>query len=90
MKKTFTNNSGVVYRQIYKDEARKLYDEGNDITCCPCKLRPFGFWNMQCVISQQYYLDWTKDSFDKAVNSFEFYNCTDNHTGRYASFYVPA
>lgn len=87
MKKTFTDGNGVVYHQIYKKEAHKLYDEGNEIVCCPSKLRPFGFWNVQCVISQKNYCDFAEDSFDKAVNSFEFYNC-NNETGKYASFYI--
>ena len=88
--RTFTDRNGVIYRQIYKKEARKLYNEGKDIVCCACNLRPFGMFGLECVISQQYYLDWTEDSFDKAVNSFEFYNCTDSYTGRYASYYVAA
>ena len=29
-----------------------------------------------------------KASFDSYINSFEYYNCTCNETGRYTAFYI--
>ena len=35
------------------------------------------------------HLNWEPDQdFDKVVNAFEYYNCTNSETGYYAAFYA--
>ena len=95
MHKYSVTNNGKTWERITKKQARAAYNNGEDILFCPVNMRPFGMWNMgaQINISQDTdigILDkWTKEnSFDRAVNSFEFYNCINSETGRYTAFYL--
>lgn len=72
--------------RISKTVARKLYNTGRDVLFIPCNLNPennfynLGIWENKKLASQY-------DSFEKLVNSFEFYNC-NNETGKYTAFYI--
>lgn len=90
----FTNN-GKTWERITKKKARSAYNNGEDVLFCPVNMRPFGVWytGAQINISQDTdigILDkWTKEnSFDRTVNSFEFYNCINSETGYYTAFYL--
>lgn len=94
-KYSFTNN-GKTWERITKKQARTAYNNGLTVLFCPVNMRPFGMWGGGVEINIKHDTDvgildkWTKEnSFDRALNSFEFYNCTDNETGRYTAFYIP-
>jgi hypothetical protein len=74
------------YRRINKTNARKLYNRGVEIVLCPNKMRPFTPWQFEIRIKRK--LDWTATTFDKVVNEFEYYNCTNTETGYRTSYYA--
>lgn len=94
-KYSFTNN-GKTWERITKKQARAAYNNGLTVLFCPVNMRPFGAWGNGVQINISHDTDigildkWTKEnSFDRVLNSFEFYNCIDNETGRYTAFYIP-
>lgn len=70
-------------KKINKAAARKLYVEGKSFWIVACNLRP------QCgiFIGSSSFERMADIPFDTMVDSFEYYNCT-NETGRYAAFYT--
>ena len=97
MKKySFTDSNGKTWERITKKQARAAYNNGLTVLFCPVNMRPFGIWGGGVEINIKHDTDigildkWTKEnSFDRTLNSFECYNCTDNETGRYTAFYIP-
>lgn len=69
-----------------KRSARALYRTGqqNRLFLCPVNLNP-EHWGLYCNCGGYD----TGAGFDTLVNSFEYYNCINNETGRYTAFYVP-
>ena len=51
-------------------------------------MRPFTPWHLEINVNKNFE-GYNGVSFEKAVNAFEIYNCTDNETGRYTAFYIP-
>ena len=95
-KYTFTDNNGKTWERIDKKTARTAYNNGLTVLFCPVNMRPFDMWDNGVQINIKNDTDvgildkWTKEnSFDRALNSFEFYNCTNNETGHYTAFYIP-
>lgn len=71
----------ITIERIQKKTAEKLFNSGETIYVQSSNFHPFGAWS-QCVeINNK-----NGDSFESAVNSFEYYNC-NNETGYYATFY---
>lgn len=70
--------------RISKAKARRLHAAGVPVMLIPCKLRPGEPWFPEGWLST---LPTPKDTFDTAVNAFEYYNCYGS-AGRYAAFYV--
>lgn len=70
-------------QKINKAAARKLYNTNRPFWIVACNLRP------QCgiLIGSTSFEHMADISFDDMVNSFEYYNCS-NDTGRYAAFYT--
>lgn len=70
-------------QKINKAVARKLYDANRPFWIVACNLRP------QCgiLIGSTSFESMADIPFDDMVNSFEYYNCS-NDTGRYAAFYT--
>ena len=93
IKMTFTN-SGSTFTRVSKRTAKNKYVSGHTIVICPCNLRPFGAWHPEAMLNKSNeYKNYTGDegiekTFDSLVNSFEYYNCRFNETGKYASFYI--
>lgn len=86
----FTNKHGERFRRINKTEARNRAANGEKIGVCACNLDPFNpFWN-PCAwydpIEEPEAFDGF-DTFDKFVNSYEYYNC-NHEAGYYAAYYV--
>lgn len=83
----FTNNNKT-WERITKKQARAAYNNGLTILFCPVNMRPFTPWHLEIDVNKNFE-GYNGVSFEKAVNAFEFYNCTGNETGRYAAFYIP-
>ena len=87
-------NKGKTYKQISKRRAKKLYLQDIPVVMCPSNLRPFTAWHCEHVLRKrdraQFVLDdiGAANDFDNYVNSFEWYNCRDNETGKYTRFYA--
>ena len=69
--------------KVNKPTARKLYRRGCEIHLLPCKVRLNNEWVSPIAIS----LETHKDTFDRVVNQYEFYNC-NAELGYYAHYYV--
>lgn len=82
------------YTRISKAAARKLFLAGNTIAIVPCKCDPdnkfFPAFTVNRRDKEEFVIDeiGMKNYFDNMVNSFEFYNCQHNETGKYAAFYT--
>lgn len=81
-------DGGIQFKRISKQTARRVYNNGCTVVCCPVNLRPFSRWNPQ--------IEFTKGTlctdgctFDQIVSGFEYSNCIDNETGKYTAFYIP-
>ncbi len=81
---SFTHN-GTTYHRITKDIARKAYNAGKTVLLAPCKMNPTSPW----IDAYKCYINSSREmpDFDSFINSFEYYSC-NNHTGRYAAFYI--
>lgn len=79
----FRDNNGVTWERITKQKAKKAYNNNIPVVFCPCNLRPFGFWQPGVIITNS-----SGETFETYVNCFEFYNCINNETGKYTSFYI--
>ena len=92
-KYTFTEK-GRTYKRISKQAARSAYKNGSTVIICPCNLRPFTPWHVECKVNrkdrEQFVIDeiGVVNDFSNLVNSFEFYNCQNSETGKYAAFYI--
>jgi hypothetical protein len=90
---SFTSG-GTIYRQVTKKTAKKLYLQGFPVVLCPCNLRPFTPWHCEHTIKKADRAQFVADEigaandFDNVVNSFEYYNCQYNETGKYTAFYI--
>lgn len=78
----FEDNEGKYWVRISKAQARKLYNKGGTICLCPCKMRPFSGWEVECVTSSNLH----KCDFEKLLDGFVWYNC-NAESGKYTSFY---
>jgi hypothetical protein len=78
------------YKRINKTTARREYTAGKKIVFCPSNLRPFSFWNPQFITDKatEEEINGEPQDFDKIVNAFEYYNCTNTETGKYTAFYI--
>lgn len=80
--------SGMLYgeqitiQQVQKRTARKLFNAGEKIYLQTSNMAPFNIW-ADCMEVQK---DEDVQNFDTLVNSYEYYNCS-NQTGRYTHFY---
>jgi hypothetical protein len=68
-------------KKINKAEARKLFSRGRTIYLLPAKANARSPWIDYMSINKR------KGSFDKLVNSFEYYNCHAPF-GNYAWYYI--
>ena len=78
--------NGLELKQVNKTVARKLFNKGVTVYILPSNMRLNNTWGKPLDINQEMY-DMTVDNFDKIVNSFEYYNCS-NETGLYSHFLI--
>jgi hypothetical protein len=83
------NFSGTLYgvpvylTRINKKRARNLFNKGVKIYLCPSNFCPIGVW------FNAFDVDLTAgEAFDTILNNFEYYNCINNETGYFTSFYI--
>jgi hypothetical protein len=69
--------------RINKKRARNLFNKGVKIYLCPSNLRPIGPWFNAFDVDLS-----AGEAFDTILNSFEYYNCINNETGYFTSFYI--
>lgn len=72
------------FTRINKTAARKLYEAGESFYMCPVKLRPGKPWHPEVLITPDPSDEYR--SFEKDLNSFEYYNC-NSYAGQYTAFY---
>ena len=89
-KYTFTEK-GHTFKRICKTAARAAYKNSSTVVICPCNLRPTQYSQginrkdrEHLVIDEIGVLN----DFDNLINSFEYYNCPNPKTGKYAAFYI--
>jgi len=68
-------------KKINKREAKKLFNKGRKIYLVPARANLNSRWIQPMGISKR------SGSFDKLVNSFEYYNCHAPF-GNYAWYYI--
>ena len=67
--------------RIYKEEARKRYENGEKIYLLPSKARIGSIWISPIMIIKG------EGTFDSKVNAFSYYNCSAE-TGRAVHYYI--
>lgn len=88
-KHTFKDNNKE-WERIDKREARRLYNMGVNICIVSDNMRPFHPFSNSTItnISNLDTYETEKGNcFDRLVNIFEVYNCTNRETGYHAAFY---
>lgn len=78
----FKDNEGKYWVRISKAQVRKLFESGEKVCFCPCKMRPFGAWGIGYITDSSR----CECDFEKLLNEFIWYNC-NSETGKYVSFY---
>lgn len=79
----FKDNEGKYWVRISKAQARKLFESGEKVCFCPCKMRPFGWAHAGIMMEKDFNL---YSSFNRVLERFEFRNCNPE-MGKYTSFY---
>lgn len=89
------NESGFHFERVSKKTARVAYINGLSVVVCAVNLRPGKPYHPETVLNRKSREHFAadeigvKNDFENWINSFEFYNCTNNETGHYAAFYLP-
>ena len=94
MKKYTFSENGHTYKRISKKAARAAYKSGLTVVICPCNLRPFTPWHNEHRMNRKdrehFVIDeiGVLNDFNNMISSFEYYNCPNSETGKYAAFYI--
>lgn len=76
---------GITYTRISKAAARKLFNDGECVGICPVNVNPESIWGG--MVELQKGCKCENRSFGDFVNSFTYYNCQIEETGRYPKFF---
>lgn len=71
------------YTRISKARARKLWDLGETVYACPCKLRPGTPWHVETAIHPVPHA-----TLDTLLLPLLWHSSCNAETGRYLAFYV--
>lgn len=94
MKKYSFTNNGKTWERVTKKQAREAYVNGATVTICPVNFQPFTPWQYPYKTNrktrEQFIVNDTgaRNDFNNVVASFEYYNCINAKTGKYAAFYM--
>lgn len=75
------NDNGL--ERVSKKTAERLYNMGFKVLFCPCNLSPVSPWGVGVWMDNS-----GGEGFNRLINEFEYYNCTNAETGKYTAFYV--
>lgn len=88
MRKYSFSVDGFNFERINKAAARVAYNNGLTVLFCPVNIRPGSFFRLDMPMNKAQQ-NCAGVDFEKLLNAYEFYNCTNSETGRYAAFYIP-
>ena len=89
----FTSN-GRVFTRVSKATAKRAFMDGFSIAFYPSNLRPVAPFYPGYITNREMREDYVIDEigmandFENLLNSFMYYNCTTNETGKYAMFFI--
>lgn len=86
-KYSFTDCNGKTWERINRKQAKAAYNNGLTVLFCPVNMRSFTPWHLEIDVNKNFE-SYNGIEFEKVVNAFEYYNCT-NETGKYTAFYIP-
>ena len=95
MRKYVFAEKGYTFERITKKQALRAYKNGSTVLLSPVNLRPlspYGFgYNFNRKSREPFVTDeiGIEKDFYSYIASFEYYNCRDGQTGKYAAFYIP-
>lgn len=72
------------WTRVSKRTARKAYNNGQAVAITPRNIYPFNVWGT----TSTYAGGDGCTPFEDVVNAFEYYNCINSDTGKYAAFYI--
>lgn len=72
---------GQTFTRISKAAAKKMYERGENVYICACKMNPEGHWFHAVWIHPE-----PEQTFEQFVNAYTYYNC-NYETGYYPAFY---
>ena len=78
-----TDRSGAQWFRVSKRAAFNAWQAGKVVTLCPCKMYPFGHWNIGIEFDPAL----NENPFVDIVRNFEWYNC-NYETGYYSAYYL--
>lgn len=85
MKKETYIIDGVTFTRVTKTVARNLFNNGEIVGICPVNINPESIWDGMCEFQKGCkFKNW---DFGDFVNSFTYYNCQMDETGRYPKFF---
>lgn len=85
MKKETYTIDGVTFTRVTKTVARNLFNDGEIVGICPVNINPKSIWDGMCEFQKGHkFENW---DFGDFVNSFTYYNCQLEKTGRYPKFF---
>ena len=79
--------AGKNYKRIYKQQARRLFNEGYEILVYMINANPYSMWNQPFTVNNSSIDGDAKDTFDDLINNFEHYNSGDGY-GHYSKYYI--
>ena len=91
---SFYDHTGKKYNRIDKRTAKKAYAAGKTIYLCASNLRPFTMHAFEYPLNRKnresYVIDniGLMNDFENLINSYMFYNCINNETGKRVNFYM--
>lgn len=88
-KRSFTSN-GKTWKRVPKDQACAAYVNGLTVAICQVNFVPKYPYTTNRKSRERFIIDdiGARNDFNNVVASFEYYNCTNAKTGKYAAFYM--
>lgn len=88
-KRSFTNN-GKTWKRVPKNQACAAYVNGLTVAICQVNFIPKYPYTTNRKSRERFIIDdiGARNDFNNVVASFEYYNCTNAKTGKYAAFYM--
>ncbi len=89
MNKYKFTSKGRTFTRVSKTAAKKAFINGFTIALCPSNLRPGAPWHPETITNREIIgAENPATGFDVLLSSFEYFNCTNTETGRYAEFFI--